>query len=67
LKEAMNGPGRWQTVTLRVSGTHAEAALNGQTITVSESIELREGSIGLRSENRPVEWRNLTIRELPAP
>jgi Domain of Unknown Function (DUF1080) len=67
LKEAMNGSGRWQTVTLRVIGTHAEAALNGQTITVSESIELREGSIGLRSESHPVEWRNLKIKELPTP
>jgi hypothetical protein len=67
LKEAMNAPGRWQTVTLRVIGNHAEATLNGTTITVSESIELREGSIGLRSENHPVEWRNLKIRELSAP
>ena len=67
LKEALNGPGRWQTVTLRVVGTHAEAALNGKTITVSESIELREGAIGLRSENHPVEWRNLKIKELPTP
>jgi hypothetical protein len=38
LKEAARGPGQWQTITLRVVGTHAEAELNGKTITVSDSI-----------------------------
>ena len=66
LKEAMKGPAQWQTITLRVVGTRAEAALNGKKITVCETIDIGEGSIGLRSEDRHVEWRNLKIKELPA-
>jgi hypothetical protein len=67
LKEAIKRPDQWQTLTVRVIGTHAEAALNGKTVTVCESIELREGAIGLRGENHLVAWRNLKIKELPAP
>jgi hypothetical protein len=64
LKEVMKGPGRWQTITLKVVGRHAEAALNGKTITVCDSIALAEGSIGLHGENGHFEWRNLKIKEL---
>jgi hypothetical protein len=64
--EVEMGPGPSQTFTIRVVGNHAEAELNGKFITVSDSIELREGCIGLRSENRHVEWRNLKIKELEA-
>jgi hypothetical protein len=67
LKDAIKGPEDWQAITLRVVGGHAEAALNGKTITVSDSIELPEGCIGLHGENGHFEWRNLKIKELPAP
>jgi hypothetical protein len=66
LKDVMKGPGEWQTITLKVIGKHAEAALNGRTITVSDSIERPEGCIGLQGENGHFEWRNLRIKELPA-
>jgi hypothetical protein len=67
LARAMKGPGQWQTITLRVVGRRAEAELNGVLITVSDAIGLAEGYIGLQAENSPFEWRNLEIRELPAP
>jgi hypothetical protein len=65
VKDVMKGPGQWQTITLRVVGSHAEATLNGVTITVCDSIERREGCIGLQGENGHFEWRNLKIREVP--
>ena len=64
LKEAMKGPEEWQTLTLKVVGKHAEAALNGRTITMSDSIARPEGCIGLQGEHGLFEWRNLTIKEL---
>jgi hypothetical protein len=67
LREAMKGPGEWQTIALKIVGNHAEASLNGRTITVSDSIERPEGCIGLQGENGHFEWRNLMIKELPAP
>jgi hypothetical protein len=53
-------------IHLRVTGTRAEAALNGKTITVCEAIRLGEGSIGLRCEAGHVEWRDVKLKELPA-
>jgi hypothetical protein len=67
LARAMKGPGQWQAITLRVVGNRTEAELNGVLITVSDAIALPEGYIGLQAENGPFEWRNLEIRELPAP
>jgi hypothetical protein len=64
LKDAMKGPQEWQTIALRVVGKHAEVALNGKTVTVSDSIERPEGCIGLQGENGHSEWRNLRIKEL---
>jgi hypothetical protein len=66
LKDAMKEPKEWQTITLRVVGSRAEAALNGQAITVSETIERPEGCIGLQGEGGHFEWRNLKIKELHA-
>jgi hypothetical protein len=60
-------PGQWESITLRVAGRHADASLNGKPITVSDTIELPEGCIGLRGENGHFEWRNLKIKELPSP
>ena len=67
LKAAMKGPGEWQTIVLKVVGTHAEASLNGTPITTSDAIGLDEGHLGLQGENGQFEWRNLRIRELPNP
>jgi hypothetical protein len=67
LKGAMKGPNEWQTITLKVVGTHAEATLNGTTITISDMIEISEGCIGLQGENSHFEWRNLQIQELSTP
>jgi len=64
LREATKGPQEWQTITLKVVGKHAEAALNGRPITVSDSIERPEGCIGIQGENGHYEWRNLMIKEL---
>jgi hypothetical protein len=66
LRSAMKGPGEWQTITLRVVGKHAEATLNGTSITVSEAINLPEGYIGLQGENGQFEWCEIKIRDLPA-
>jgi hypothetical protein len=66
LREALRPPGQWQSIHLRVTGTHAEAALNGKSITVCEAIRLVEGSIGLRCEAGHVEWRDVMLKELPA-
>jgi hypothetical protein len=66
LRAAIKGPGEWQSITLRVAGKHAEASLNGVTITISDAINLPEGYIGLQGENGQFEWRGLKIRELPA-
>src|SRR5262249_53222309 len=65
LKKEMRGPGEWQTIRLKVVGSHAEAALNGTTVTVSDAITLPEGYIGLQGENGQFEWRALRIKELP--
>jgi hypothetical protein len=67
LREALKPPGQWQSIHLRVTGRHAEAALNGKTITVCEAIQLVEGSIGLRCEAGHVEWRDVKIKEFPVP
>jgi hypothetical protein len=65
LKAATKAQGEWQTLTLKVVGTHVEASLNGQLITVSDSITLPEGYLGLQGENGQFEWRALRIKELP--
>jgi hypothetical protein len=65
LRKAQKGPGEWQTITLKVVGSHAEASLNGVTVTVSDAINRPEGYIGLQGENGQFEWRELRIKELP--
>lgn len=67
LKAAMKGPGAWQAITLKVVGKHAEATLNGRRITVSDTIHLPSGHLGLQGEHGQFEWRNLKIKERPAP
>lgn len=67
LKAAMKGPGEWQTITLKVVGKRAEASLNGKLITVSDAISIPEGYLGLQGENGQFEWREIKIKELPAP
>lgn len=65
LKKVMKGPGEWQSIRLKVVGNRAEAWLNGTLITVSDSISLPEGHIGLQGEHGQIEWRALEIKELP--
>jgi hypothetical protein len=67
LKAVMKGPGTWQSITLNVVGNRAETTLNGRQITVSETIDLPSGHLGLQGEHGQLEWRNLRIKELPAP
>lgn len=66
LKAALKPSGEWQTIRLKVVGSHAEAFLNGKAVTVSDTIALPEGHIGLQGENGRFEWRALRIREIPA-
>lgn len=66
LKSVMKGPGEWQSITLKVTGRHAEAWLNGKLVTVSDAISLPEGYLGLQGENGQFEWRAIRIKELPA-
>jgi hypothetical protein len=49
---------------LKVVGPRAEVWLNGARITVSESVTLPEGYLGLQGENGQFEWRNLKIKVL---
>jgi hypothetical protein len=67
LRAAMKGPGEWQTIHLTVVGKHAEAALNGRRITVSDTINRSSGHLGLQGEHGQFEWRNIKIKERPAP
>jgi len=67
LKDAIDDPRDWQTITLRVVGKRAEAILNGTPITVSDTIERPEGCIGILCGSGHFEWRNLKLRELSAP
>src|SRR5262249_45344163 len=62
LKAAMKGPGEWQSITLKVVGSRAEASLNGTLVTVSDAITLPEGHVGLQGENGQFEWRALKIK-----
>lgn len=64
LSKALKGPGEWQTIVLKVVGRRAEVSLNGVSGTVSESINLPEGHIGLQGEDGQFEWRNLKIKSL---
>ena len=64
LAGAMKGTGEWQTIQLRVVGQRAEVSLNGTRVTVSDSIQLPEGCIGIQGENGQFEWRNLKIKAL---
>ena len=66
LRAAMKAAGEWQSITLRVAGKHAEASLNGSTVTISDATNLPEGYIGLQGESGQFEWRHIQIRELPA-
>jgi hypothetical protein len=63
LKSAIKDPKQWQRISLKVVGSHAEAALNGVIITTSDAIQAAEGYIGLQGENGQFEWRDLKIRE----
>jgi hypothetical protein len=64
LAKVLKGPGEWQTLQLRVVGLRAEVSLNGARITVSDSVMLPEGCIGIQGENGQFEWRNLKIKAL---
>lgn len=64
LAKAFKGPGEWQTIKLRVVGRRAEVALNGVRVTVSESVSLPEGCVGIQGENGQFEWRNIKIKSL---
>lgn len=65
LKAASKASGEWQSLTLKVVGGHAEVTLNGKLITVSDTISLNEGHIGLQGENGHFEWRAIRLKELP--
>ncbi|MGE3819509.1 MAG: DUF1080 domain-containing protein [Isosphaeraceae bacterium] len=67
LASVVKRPGQWQTLSLKVLGGRAEAALDGVLVTVSDAIELSEGRLGLQGENGLFEWRSLRIKELRAP
>ena len=64
LAKVMKGAGEWQTILLRVVGERAEVSLNGARITVSDSVKLPEGCVGIQGENSQFEWRNLKIKAL---
>jgi hypothetical protein len=64
LAGVMKGAGEWQTIHLRVVGQRAEISLNGTQVTVSDSVALAEGCIGIQGENGQFEWRNLKVKPL---
>ncbi|MDR3635143.1 MAG: DUF1080 domain-containing protein [Isosphaeraceae bacterium] len=64
LAKVLKGPGEWQTIHLRVVGRRVEVSLNGARITVSDSVSLPEGCIGIQGENGQFEWRKLKIKSL---
>lgn len=64
LAKALKPRGEWQTISLKVVGRRAEVALNGVRVTVSESIVLPEGCVGIQGENGQFEWRSLKIKPL---
>jgi Domain of Unknown Function (DUF1080) len=65
LKSVVKPPGEWQAIALKVVGGRAEVSLNGTLITVCDEIALPQGHIGLQGESGQLEWRALSIKELP--
>jgi serine/threonine protein kinase len=57
--------GEWNKVTVRLEGKHALVKFNGTTTVDADlPIERAEGMIGLQVWDRPVEYRNIRVREL---
>jgi hypothetical protein len=71
-------PGQWNAMEITADGPKVRVVLNGAEIVKADLTEhssaadkhpgilRRDGYIGLQSHSDPVEFRNITIKELPA-
>lgn len=62
-EQARSAVGEWNTIEIVSRDGALSADLNGTPICRSLATDLREGAIGLQSEDFAVEFRNLRIRE----
>ncbi len=65
LKATAKESGAWRKLKLSVVGTHLEARLDGEPITISDAIEPAPGHLGLVGKAGQLEWRHMTILVLP--
>ncbi len=55
--------GQWNSIEIVSRDGQLTASINGTTVAESEPSELKRGAFGLQSEDFPVHFRNLRIRE----
>lgn len=65
IREAAQGVGDWQKLSLKVIDARMEAKLNGSLVVSSDAIEPVAGHLGLIGKTGRVDWRNMTIRVHP--
>lgn len=58
-------PEVWCTFRMRVTGRKLILDINGRRAWEFDSLDADWGYLGLQAENRPFEFRNLTVQELP--
>lgn len=58
--------GQWNTYRLTCNDGTIKLAVNGKEVSGASQVQPRTGYIGLQSQNSPVEFRNIRIRELTA-
>ena len=59
-----NTPGEWNTYDILCSGSDIELTINGVLQNKGTNATLTSGSIGIRSEGGPMEFRNIWIEPL---
>jgi hypothetical protein len=63
-KKALKKHDEWNTVEITVQDGTISVKINGVKVCQSEAYELKEGPIGFQSEGAPIEFRNLTIKQI---
>jgi len=64
LKQAFKPTGEWQEYAITAKGGRLEVKLNGELITVAESLADQPGYIGPQGEGGVLEFRKIRIREI---
>ena len=64
--KSLKGTGEWNVFEIRCAGRRAEVKLNGVLVTTSDAFAEPKGHIGLQGEGGLLEFRNLSIKKLPA-